>query len=402
MQATTARRRIAARPELRAFISLSEEEGAGPAVAVKDLIDVAGMVTTGGGIIRPPEPAAQDAPCVSAMRRGGAVVVGKTNLHEWGLGPTSSNPHYGAVRNPRDLERIPGGSSGGSAAAVAAGVCDWAIGTDTGGSIRMPASLCGVVGLKPTFGTIATAGVFPLAASLDTVGPLAPDVAGVARALELLSGRHSLVPTELPDSPDQLRVAVPRNWVEGLDAQTAAVWQPIGAELPQIDFPDRAQMTATFTLISGYEAGRVHSAWVESCPERYGEDVLGRLREALRVTEQEYERGLSEREAWREAVADAMAGWDAVILPATACVAPRLHGPDRREPLTRFLRPFSVTGQPVVVLPAPAAELPVGIQLAGHFGEDARLLSLARVFERDWSTTTDATREAARSLGTPR
>src|SRR5581483_12020798 len=128
MDAATARGRISERQDLCAFISVSKEDGAGPAVAVKDLIDVAGMITTGGGTILPSHPAAADAECVKSIRRGGAVVVGKTNLHEWALGPTSANPHHGVVRNPHDLERIPGGSSGGSAAAVAAGLCDWSIG----------------------------------------------------------------------------------------------------------------------------------------------------------------------------------------------------------------------------------------------------------------------------------
>jgi aspartyl-tRNA(Asn)/glutamyl-tRNA(Gln) amidotransferase subunit A len=385
MDATTARRRIAERAELRAFISVSDEEGPGPAVAVKDLIDVAGMVTTGGGIILPQEPASHDAKCVASIRRGGALVVGKTNLHEWALGPTSSNPHYGAVRNPHDLERIPGGSSGGSAAAVAAGLCDWAIGTDTGGSIRMPASLCGVVGVKPTLGIVSTDGVIPLAPSLDTVGPLASNVTTAGRALELMGGRSGLAPADPPAPHECFRVAVPQGWVDGLDSATAEVWRSVSAGLPSIAFPDRAEMTATFNAISGYEAGRFHREWVERWPERYGEDVLGRLRTGLLVTPEQYERALSQRMRWRAVVADAMEGWDAVLVPATACVAPRLDGPDRREPLTRFLRPFSVTGQPAVVVPAPSAGLPVGAQFVGHFGRDAQLFRVARAFEAAWS-----------------
>jgi aspartyl-tRNA(Asn)/glutamyl-tRNA(Gln) amidotransferase subunit A len=385
MDAATARRRISERQELCAFISISDEEGPGPAVAAKDLIDVAGMITTGGGILLPPQPAEADAECVKSIRRGGAVVVGKTNLHEWALGPTSTNPHYGTVRNPHDLERIPGGSSGGSAAAVAAGLCDWAIGTDTGGSIRMPASLCGVVGIKPTARLVSNEGVFPLAPSLDTVGPLAPDVAAAAEALELLSGRTGLCAPNPPAPTSAFRVAVPDGWVEDLDDETAAAWDVVDASLPTIPFPPRAEITNTFGRISGYEAGRVHREYVERCPERYGEDVLGRLHDALRVTRGEYEAALGERTAWQTAVADAMVGWDAVVLPATACVAPRIDDPDRREPLTRFLRAFSVTGQPVVVVPAPVNGLPVGIQFVGHFGRDAQLLRVARAFEAAWA-----------------
>jgi aspartyl-tRNA(Asn)/glutamyl-tRNA(Gln) amidotransferase subunit A len=383
--ADTARRRIAAASGLNAFISISNEDGPGPVVAVKDLIDVAGMVTTGGGTILPDRPAARDAPCIRALRDSGALVIGKTNLHEWALGPTSSNPHYGFVRNPHDTDRIPGGSSGGSAVAVAAALCDWAIGTDTGGSIRMPASLCGVVGLKPTYGTVSTDNVIPLAVSFDTVGPMAADVRTAALGLEMLTGRTGLVPSKDPAPVRGYRVAVPSAWVEGLDGQTTAVWRRVSAGLPQIDFPDRERLTATFKKISGYEAAQFHRSWIESCCQLYGPDVLARLRDGLQVTAEEYATAVAEREKARLDVADAMNGWDAIMLPATACVAPRLDDPDRREPLTRFLRAFSVTGQPVVALPAPTVGLPVGIQLVGHTGEDAALLKLALAFEAAWA-----------------
>jgi prepilin-type processing-associated H-X9-DG protein len=154
MDLESARRRVLERADLNAFISVSSEDGTGTVVAVKDLVDVAGMVTTAGGVILPREPATEDAPVIRRLRQEGCVVVGKANLHEFAYGITSVNPHYGAVRNPHDVERVAGGSSGGSAVAVAAGMCDWAVGTDTGGSIRIPASFCGVVGFKPQPGSI--------------------------------------------------------------------------------------------------------------------------------------------------------------------------------------------------------------------------------------------------------
>jgi aspartyl-tRNA(Asn)/glutamyl-tRNA(Gln) amidotransferase subunit A len=393
LDAATARRRIAAASGLNAFISVSDEDGPGPVVAVKDLIDVAGMVTTGGGAILPNTPAAQDAPCIRALRDSGGLVIGKTNLHEWALGPTSSNPHHGFVRNPRDTERIPGGSSGGSAAAVAAGLCDWAIGTDTGGSIRMPASLCGVVGYKPTYGSVSTENVIPLAATFDTVGPMAPDVSTVALGLEMLSGRTGLAPAEAPAPAGTYGVATPSGWVHGLDSETEDVWRRVSAGIPQIDFPDREGLTATFKKISGYEAALFHRAWIETGPERYGPDVLSRLLDGMQVTDEEYSTGLAEREVARHHVAAAMSGWDAIMLPATACVAPRLDDPDRREPLTRFLRAFSVTGQPVLVLPAPTLGLPVGIQFVGHPGEDAALLRIGLAFEVAWMNDRGAGRD---------
>lgn len=384
MNAATARRRIAAHSELNAFISLSEEDGRGPAVGVKDVVDVTGMVTTGGGSILPLDPAKEDAGCVVALRGSGAWVVGKTNLHEWAFGPTSSNPHFGAVRNPRDPFRIPGGSSGGSAAAVAAGLCDWAIGTDTGGSVRMPSALCGVVGMKPTLGLVSTEGVIPLAPTLDTVGPLAPDVRTTALALEMMTGRTGLAPRPPHGSPRSYRLAVPRGWVADLDADTARSWNLVHEGLPDADVPERERFAEVFTTICGYEASRFHEAWLERCPERYGEDVRDRLRQGLAIGPEEYRAALAGRDRLRDELAAAMATLDALVLPATACTAPLLDAPDRREALTRYLRPASVTGHPAVVLPVPTPDLPVGIQLVGRMGEDAALLGLAAAVERAW------------------
>src|SRR3984893_11984113 len=183
MELSEARHRIRQHAVLNAFISVSGENGSGTVVAVKDLIDVAGMVTTAGGIILPKVPAAKDAPVIEHIRAAGCVVVGKANLHEFAYGVTSVNPHYGPVRNPHDASCVAGGSPGGSAVAVATRMCDWAIGSDTGGSIRIPASLCGVVGFKPRLGSIDVAGVIPLSHSLDTLGPITPDVASAAGAL---------------------------------------------------------------------------------------------------------------------------------------------------------------------------------------------------------------------------
>src|SRR6266850_1318174 len=207
MELGQARKVILERADLNAFISVSSEEGSGTVVAVKDLVDVAAMVTTAGGVILPREPAAEDAPVIRRLRQEGCVVVGKTNLHEFAYGVTSVNPHYGAVRNPHDIERVAGGSSGGSAVAVAAGMCDWAVGSDTGGSIRIPASFCGVVGFKPQLGSIDTTGVIPLSRSLDTLGPLASDVMGAARAYSMMSGEA--MPDEATRQP---RLAVPAGW----------------------------------------------------------------------------------------------------------------------------------------------------------------------------------------------
>src|ERR1700686_5824662 len=183
-----ARARAEELKDLNLFIAMTDEDGDGEVVAVKDLVDVRGTPTTGGGRILPTEPKSEDAPLIRNLRGHGCVMIGKTNLHEWAFGSPNMNRHYGTVHNPRDRSRVAGGSSGGSAAAVAAGACDWAIGSDTGGSVRIPAALCGIVGFKPTVGTIDTKGLVPLSFSLDTIGSLAPDVATATRGGAMMAG----------------------------------------------------------------------------------------------------------------------------------------------------------------------------------------------------------------------
>jgi aspartyl-tRNA(Asn)/glutamyl-tRNA(Gln) amidotransferase subunit A len=380
-----ARRRIQELEHLNAFISLTGEEGEGPVVAVKDLVDVRATVTTAGGTLLPRVPAGADAPIVSAVRASGCTVVGKANLHEFALGVTNANPHYGRCLNPRDPARVPGGSSGGSAAAVAAGMCDWSIGTDTGGSVRIPAGLCGVVGVKPTTGMLSTEGIVPLAWSLDTPGPLAPDVRSAATALEWMSGRSGLVPTPVKPA-GSFRVGVLRQWVGDLDDATRAAWSLVTQGLPTATFPRLEELTAIYQPIFFCEAAAYHRRWVEETPESYGADVLGSLQRGMKVAGMHYVEATRARPQAIEAVEHAMRDWDAVLVPTTAIVAPAHDAQHVREPLLRFTRPFNVTGQPVVSLPAPTSgELPVGIQVVGHRGDDAGILAVAAALETAWS-----------------
>jgi Asp-tRNA(Asn)/Glu-tRNA(Gln) amidotransferase A subunit family amidase len=373
-----ARRRIEERADLRAFISLSFEEGAGTVVAVKDLIDVAGMVTTAGGIILPDVPAAQDAPVVQKIRGAGCLIVGKTNLHEFAYGVTSTNIHYGTVRNPHDLGRVAGGSSGGSAVAVAARMCDWAIGSDTGGSIRIPASLCGVVGFKPELGTIDLTGVVPLSWSLDTLGPMAPDVAGVMRAYSMMSGET--VGTAQLAAP---RLAVPAGWVTRLDEATERAWRLVSQGLPEIEFVDRDRLFRNGLTILLVEAATYHRRWANDFPEKYGPDVLAHIRRGLGILAVDFEEATRDRPRLMEAARRGMEGIDALVLPATGIVAPPVDAGDEvREPLSRFTRPFNTTGQPVVTLPAPVSGLPVGMQVVGR--TNAETLRAALWLEREW------------------
>jgi Asp-tRNA(Asn)/Glu-tRNA(Gln) amidotransferase A subunit family amidase len=376
-----ARRRIDERADLHAFISTSSEEGSGTVVAVKDLVDVAGMVTTAGGIILPNEPAKQDAPVIEMIRAQGCVIVGKTNLHEFAFGVTSVNPHYGAVLNPHDKSRVAGGSSGGSAVAVAAGMCDWAIGTDTGGSIRIPAALCGVVGFKPEISSIDVTGVIPLAWSLDTVGPIAPHVAAAAKAFAMMSVGEA-VSLEHVDRP---RLAVPRGWVAGLDEPTAAAWRLVSAGMPEVDFVDRDQLFRAGLTILLVQAATYHRQWVEQFPEKYGPDVLAHLKRGLTILGVDLVQAMRDQPRLVAAAEDAMDGIDALLLPATALVAPLVGAGDEvREPLARFTRPFNTTGQPVVALPAPVPRggLPVGMQVVGRTNADT--LRAALWLEREW------------------
>ena len=380
MRLAEARSRIEERSDLHAFISLTDETEEGTIVAVKDLVDVKGTVTTAGAIILPKTPAAEDAPVVARIRKAGCVVVGKANLHEFAYGVTSVNPHFGTVRNPHDPTRVAGGSSGGSAVAVAAGMCEWSIGSDTGGSIRIPASLCGVCGFKPAFGSVEIGGVIPLSPSLDTLGPLAATLAGCASAHAMMSGE------EIPlDGLTQPRLAVPAAWIAGLDRPTAEAWRIVSEGLPEIDFPSRDSLFQAGLTILLFEAAAFHRRWAAEVPDMYGADVLRLIKRGLDVPAADYEQALVERARLENAALAALEGYDAVLVPATAIVAPpESDANEVREPLSRFTRPFNTTRQPVAVLPAPAPGLPVGIQVAGR--TNAETLRAAAWLESRWAT----------------
>ena len=380
MRLAEARSRIEERSDLHAFISLTDETDEGTIVAVKDLVDVKGTVTTAGAIILPKTPAAEDAPVVARIRKAGCVVVGKANLHEFAYGVTSVNPHFGTVRNPHDPTRVAGGSSGGSAVAVAAGMCEWSIGSDTGGSIRIPASLCGVCGFKPAFGSVDIGGVIPLSPSLDTLGPLAATLAGCASAHAMMSGE------EIPlDGLTRPRLAVPAAWIAGLDRPTAEAWRIVSEGLPEIDFPSRDSLFQAGLTILLFEAAAYHRRWAAEVPDMYGADVLRLIKRGLDVPAADYEQALVERARLENAAIAALEGYDAVLVPATAIVAPpESDANEVREPLSRFTRPFNTTRQPVAVLPAPAPGLPVGIQVAGR--TNAETLRAAAWLESRWAT----------------
>jgi aspartyl-tRNA(Asn)/glutamyl-tRNA(Gln) amidotransferase subunit A len=364
------------------FLARPEPEPDAPAgmrLAVKDLFDTAGLVTTYGSILFADHVPGETAGAVRLLEAAGYVDVGKTNLHEFAYGTTSENPHFGTVPNPLSPGRIAGGSSGGSAAALAAGLADAALGTDSGGSIRIPAACCGVVGFKPSHGLVPLDGCFPLAPSFDHAGPMAPDVAACAQMMAALG--PELMPTEL--GLDDLEVGVA--WLELADPQVRARVEAAAARFPRrrnLDLPLAYDVGPAFRR----EVADVHRELFLEHADSYGENVRRKLERCLAVTDAEYERAAQVREDYRERMLEAAAGVDLVITPTLVCVAPTAPTDEIaiRDKLTCLTFPFNATGWPALALPCGFAEdgLPASVQLAAPLGEDARVLAAGAALER--------------------
>lgn len=390
---------LAAAGALDRALAAGREPGplAGVPVALKDLIDQAGLPTTCGSSFyrRRAEVAAA---VVRRLEEAGAVIVGRTGLHEFAFGFSSENDWWGPVRNPWDPGTSPGGSSGGSAAAVAAGVVPVGIGTDTGGSVRVPAALCGLVGLKPTHGRLPLDGIFPLAPSLDTVGPLVRTVGDAALVYAVMAGAAS--PDPRPARLSRCRLAVPRPWADhpvarevaegfrwalaGLDRRGATVeW----VHAPELEPPGLIEA-------SMYpEVAEVHRGWMHAHPERYGPEVRRRLERALAVEADEQATGRAWRARVREALDGLFAGFDAVLLP-TAAVGRKEIGRDLVEteagllPYRRALSVFSSlinhAGHPALALPLATGRAdapPPSLQVIAGRGQEPRLLALGLALE---------------------
>ena len=351
--------------------------GRGPIVAVKDNIDVRGMPTTAGGRHLPAGPRRADAPCVARLRAAGCVIVGKTNLYEYAMGGSSRNEHYGDARNPRDVRRDAGGSSSGSGAAVAAGLCDAALGTDTLGSVRIPAAFCGVVGYKPPRRAIPRRGVFPNAPSLDAVGVLAPDMATAADIVDLM--RATPVARARIARP---RLAVPWSWLAGVDREVRDAFERTARGLPDIALPPHGDFGPPAFAVVQYESAAVHRRWWREAPERYGSEVRELLRGNLRVTRRQYDAARRECLRLRGAMRRALATVDAIVLPTTPYVAPVLtrRAPPARRAASEWTRAFNVTDSAVFSLPIPRRGLPVGLQIAAN--DEATAIAVASYAER--------------------
>jgi len=368
-------------------------------ISLKDIFDLQGTVTTAASRVREGIVASQDASAVARLRRAGAVIVGKTNLHEFALGTTNEDSAFGPARNPFDIARSPGGSSGGSAASVASGMAIATLGTDTGGSIRIPAAACGIVGLKPGYDELPSDGVVPLSRTLDHVGPLTTCVTDAWHMLHALRERAPL--KGLTPSPvESLRLGVPRAYFcdllddavrRSFDAAVASL-RRCGASIVDVEIPHAALIAPVYVHIVFGDAAAYHADALESMPDRYTHNVRLRLEMARYVTAEDYVRALEGRRTLRHEVDAALSGLDALLLPTLPIVAPRIGEAsvafgERMEPvrnvMLRLTQLFNITGHPAISLPmgASADGLPTGLQLAGAFGQTDTLLHIAHGVE---------------------
>lgn len=384
-------------------------------IALKDLFATAGIRTTAGSKILADWVPETDSTVTRKLHEAGAVLLGKLNTHEFAYGATTNNPHYGPTRNPWDRDRIPGGSSGGSAAAIAAGLAAGTMGSDTGGSIRIPAALCGVVGLKPTFGRVSKAGVLPLSWSFDHAGPITRTVEDAALMLNTIAGYDpadfSTVPMPVPDftaglgaGVRGLRIGVPRAYFfDLLDEEVRAaveaalgVLRDLGASVADVDLPLVAGGAAARIALSATEARLYHDEMIRARPQDFGADVLARLLSeppsGLAVAE-----GLRGTRALTEQMRQRLEEFDVFVLPTEPIVAQPIGATHvvvggqefaLIDTLTRCVAPFNATHLPALSVPCgfTAAGLPIGLQIAGRPFDEAMVLRVGHAYEQatDW------------------
>ncbi len=372
----------------------------GVPISIKDLIDLKGTVTTAASAVRESAPAAvEDAPAVAHLRAGGAVFVGKTNLHEFALGTTSEESVFGAVRNPRDRSRSAGGSSGGSAVSIVTGMALASVGTDTGGSIRIPAAACGVVGLKPSYGEVSTDGVIALSPRLDHVGPLAQSVEDAWMVFRVLAG--DMHPSPVAPSAEHFRLKILRPYFcDVLDGEVrerfdTAVETVRRGGLRASDHALRHAhvVSHVYSKIAPHEAFLQHKATLAAMPEKYLAPVRQRLELGRGVSHDEFLTALNIQADLREDVEHALSNCDALVLPSMAIPAPALGAAtveiggtvqQTRAMMLRMTQLFNLTGHPAISIPCGRTRdgLPVGLQLVGHLGRTDALVRVALACER--------------------
>jgi len=361
------------------FITRFDTVGPGVRLAVKDLIDMVGVPTTAGcrAVADRARPAPADAACLAGARAAGARIVGRTNLHELALGVTGVNPWFGTPVNPLDRSLVPGGSSSGSAVAVAVGDADIAYGTDTGGSVRIPAACCGVAGLKTTFGRVPVAGVWPLSPTFDTVGPIARDVAGLVAGMELLEPGFRV---SCPGATRVGRIRVPADPV--VDAAVDAALHAAGFEVVDVRLDGWERSSAAAGLLLVAEAWATDGELVERHPEGVGDDVKTRLRRGRDVPPGARAAADVARERWRAELSAALATVDVLATPTLTILTPTL---ERAEDLltSRCTLPVNFAGVPALALPVPGrgGGLPTSLQLIGPDGGEELLLATGHAVE---------------------
>jgi Asp-tRNA(Asn)/Glu-tRNA(Gln) amidotransferase A subunit family amidase len=364
-----------------AFLYRNDEKGDWR-VAVKDVIDVAGMPTTAASKVlhRVPD---RDAECIARLRAAGATIVGKLNTHEFAFGALTNSPHFGPALNPWDPERTTGGSSGGSGAAVAAGLVEVALGTDTAGSIRIPAALCGVTGHRPTVGLVPVDGVVPVAWTLDAVGPLARTADECRRALEIMAGR-----TLQAEAPR--RIGLVTRLFEEANPAVAAVCEDAArllGDAEPVELPLLDEIATITQLVMLPEAAAVHTGWLRTRLADYGPDVRARALAGLLLPSTAYVTGRRARNWVRSSWERELAEFDLLVAPAMPIVAPRLDAvpPDYRLLIMPYNSPAALLGLPVTVVPCGLVDgLPVALSLTGRAGEDGVTLAAAEQFQRQF------------------
>jgi aspartyl-tRNA(Asn)/glutamyl-tRNA(Gln) amidotransferase subunit A len=381
-------------------------------LAIKDLYNTKGILTTSGSRFFADHIPQEDAFVVQKIKRAGAQIIGKTNTHEIALGVTNNNPHYGACKNPWDITRTPGGSSGGSAVAVATGMAMAALGTDTGGSIRIPASLCGVVGLKPTYGRVSLRGIMPLSWNLDHAGPITRKVEDAALLLQVMGGYDELDPvsvktlpgdysSHLKDTMKERKIALAiGNYIEEADQEileavrkAAYILEEQGASITEVNVDFLKQAALANAVMTQADGAAFHRERMQEHPDWFGADVRQRLETGAAFTSSEYSLARRTQAEVKRHCELLFEEYDVLLLPTTPIPAPVLEGEnavERARQLTRFTAPFNLTGLPALSIPCGFTkdDLPIGLQIVSRAWNEAGVLRTGYAFQQatEWHT----------------
>jgi aspartyl-tRNA(Asn)/glutamyl-tRNA(Gln) amidotransferase subunit A len=377
----------------------------GVPLAVKDLYETLGIRTTAGSRFFCDYEPNEDSAAIKRLKDAGALILGKTNTHEFAFGVTGVNPHHGTCHNPWDKTRISGGSSSGSAVAVAAGMALAAVGTDTGGSIRIPASLCGVVGLKPTYGRVSLRGIFPLSWNLDHAGPITKTIRDSALMLQSMAGYDPLDPSSVDRPLDDYllnidegvkgwRIAVAVGiYLEESNAEVMTAideagrkFKSLGADLLKVNMDNLRELALANSQMVGADAAAFHRGRLSEHPDWFGADVRERLEYGRSLSSSDYSLARRKQVEGRRWMNDFFKDYDLLMLPTTPITAPLIEGTDaiaQSRQLTRFTAPFNLTGLPALSLPCgfDSSKLPIGLQLVSGAWQEASVLQAGQAFE---------------------